>query len=321
MSSSPIWTSGSCLIVANPNAGTVSTDFVADVADRAAHYLPSVRVVWTGGSGDATSIVRAECAAHPPDDTGLRVVAVVGGDGTVREVVEGLMAAWTPARSQALFVMPGGTGNSNYRAHWGETPWTTALESALGPQPGPVRMLDLAWVVELGELVVLGAGAGLSAQVVGAAPTTVPAAGGERLAVGLERAAASYVPYPGRVTVDGRVIHEGDTVLANAGGGQHRAWQYRVLPHSVLDDGLLDVCVVGAEVDPNAVPGLLRAGRHLYEPGVVYGRGRQVVIERTDGLPLCFEHDGEQAVEISPRFTLEVVPRVLPVLCGRQHAR
>jgi diacylglycerol kinase (ATP) len=219
-----------------------------------------------------------------------------------------------------MFIVPAGTGNSSYRAYWDDLPWPEALDKVLADPRAQVRMLDLATIVERDELVVLGAGAGLTADVLNAAPSELR--GRDRLRAGLERAAAGFTPYPGRVTVDDTVVHEGPTTFVNVGGGRYRAWQYLILPHSLLDDGLLDVCAVGAEVRPAAVPELLRDGRHLSEPGVVYRQGQRVVLERTDSLPLCLEHDGELVADAGPRVTLAVLPAALPVLCGwRQRSR
>ena len=303
-----------CLIVANPAAGTVSEALVELTAQIAARHVPSVRTFWTTKRGEATTEVRRH-AARAGGRPG--VVVAVGGDGTVREVVEGLVSLGNPIReaSQALFVVPAGTGNSNYRSHWGDLAWPEALDAALSGLPGTIAHLDLARVPELAELVVLGAGAGLTAKVLESA-REVKLTGRARLAAALEHAAAQYTPYEGRVTIDGVVLHEGKTVLANVGGGPYRAWQYTVLPHSVLDDGLLDVCVVGAEVDAIEVPRLLRDAAHLGLPGVHYGQGKRVVIERVDGAPLCFEHDGELKAGIGPRFTVEIVPAALPTLCA-----
>jgi diacylglycerol kinase (ATP) len=216
-----------------------------------------------------------------------------------------------------MVVVPAGTGNSNYRAHWGDLSWQRALERALTGVAGGVRMLDLARYVEGGALVVLGAGAGLTAQVLADA-RDVALTGRDRLQAGLDRALAGYRPYPGRVLVDGTVVHEGATLFANVGGGRYRAWQFEVLPHSALDDGWLDVCVVGTGcgVDAVRLQELMREGRHLDLPDVRYARGRQVVFERTDGEPLCFEHDGELRTDTGSRATLQILPGVLPVLCG-----
>lgn len=295
-----------CVVVANPTAGTTSRDLIDEVAARCAALVADVRVVRTVRRGDATAGVRAALAAGEP-----QVIVSVGGDGTTLEVAEGMAGS----DHAALFVVPAGTGNSNYRAHWGEQDWRLSLDTALRAPTRSTRSLDLARVVESGELVLLGAGAGLTAEVLRSA-RDVTLRGRARLAAGLELAASVYRPYPGRVSVDGVVVHEGQTVLVSVGGGRHRAWQYEVLPSSVLDDGLLDVCVVGAEIVPTRVPDLLREGRHVGAAGVVYERGRRIVIERTDGQPLCFEHDGELATDPGPRVTVEVLPGLLPTLCA-----
>ncbi|UYM22874.1 hypothetical protein NQP46_00350 [Streptomyces albus] len=117
----------------------------------------------------------------------------------------------------------------------------------------------------------LGACSGLIAEGLVAA-RAVRAAGREKYARALPDAADGFTPYPGRVTVDGQVLHEGATVLANVGGGRYRGGQYLVLPDSELDDGLLDVCVVGASVPAVQVPQLARTGQLARQPGVVHGR-------------------------------------------------
>ncbi|MFF0014488.1 diacylglycerol/lipid kinase family protein [Streptomyces sp. NPDC005374] len=305
-----------CLIVANPAAGTVGEELVRDVVARCARHT-RVTVVSTTAPGDATEAARQ--AVSRPSAEGMRVVVAVGGDGTVLEVVDGLMADGAPADRCALLVVPAGTGNSGYRSHWGTRPWQEAVDHALAGPGRALRRLDLARVRELDALVVLGAGAGLTAEVLHSS-RGMPQRGKARLQAGLEHAAASYAPYQGRVTVDGTVVHEGGTVLVNIGGGRHRAWQYLVLPHSVLDDGLLDVCVVGEGTDPVEVPALLRDGRHLDRPGTVHRTGRTVVVERTDGRPLCFEHDGELVPYAGTRITLDVLPGALPVLCDPEPA-
>ncbi|MEV7719608.1 diacylglycerol kinase family protein [Streptomyces sp. NPDC088184] len=302
----------SCLVVANPRAGSVTRELIDDVAERCARRA-EVRLAWTAGPGDATAIAAQEAAVAR--SSGVRVVVAVGGDGTVLEVVEGLVGDGRAPDGVALLVVPGGTGNSDYRSHWGERPWQQALEQALGDGTVTPRRLDLARVRESGELIVLGAGVGLTAEVLRSA-RGIELRGKDRLRAGLDHAATHYTPFPGRVTVDGIVVHKGETVLANVGGGRHRAWQFLVLPDSVLDDGLLDVCVMGAEVPATDVPELLRTGAHVGLDATVYTRGRRVVLERTDGQPLCFEHDGELIADCGSRLTVDVLPGALPVLCA-----
>jgi diacylglycerol kinase (ATP) len=316
------------LIIANPVAGGVSEPLVADVHQRCLRHLPAVRVRWTRWAGDARRTVQAaverEYAAattEPEADerVGDRarprlVVVAVGGDGTVREVVEGVAAAPSPGPA-ALLVVPAGTGNSNYLAHWGDLPWPEAVDAALTGHGSRLRRLDLARLVERDELVVLGAASGIVAEALEIA-RGIALTGRPRYRAAFTEASRRCRPYPGRVTVDGTVVFEGATVFANVGGGQYRGGSFRLLPRSVLDDGQLDVCVVSAAVPRAEVPELVRTGAHVSHPGVVYARGRRIRIERTDGEPLWFEHDGELLAGVSPFFTLTVLPGALPALCA-----
>lgn len=298
------------LIVANPAAGSVTTGLVDDVLSRCRHHLPEVRVQWTTANGGTTTGVRAAIEAVPAERPD--VVLAVGGDGTVREVVAALVGVPAPQRP-ALLVVPGGTGNSNYLAHWGTRPWPEALGLALSGA-ARLRRIDLAHLRERDELVLLGACSGIVAEALLIA-RDVPLTGRARLQEAFVRSTRSAVPYAGRVTVDGRVVHKGGTLLANVGGGRHRGGTYRLLPHSKLDDGLLDVCVIGDGMAAHQVPDLIRHGDHVGRPGVVYASGRRITVERTDGEPLWFEHDGELLDRSWTSFTLEVLAGVLPVLC------
>jgi diacylglycerol kinase (ATP) len=301
---------GTALVIANPVAGRADDDLVAELTELCRPLVPRLRVHWTTCRGDAIRTA-ARAAAE-----GLDLIIAVGGDGTVREVVQGLLTAGSGDDLPTLLIVPAGTGNSSYLAQWGWAPWQDSVRAALGTEDGRRCLLDLARLVELDSLVLLGACSGLIADALGTA-RSVPAAGPERYRIAMARTAAEFVPYPGRVLVDGEVIHSGPTVLANVGGGRHRGGTYQVLPRSLLDDGLLDVCVIGGEVEPAAVLDLTPAGDHLDLPGVVYGRGSRITVERTDGAPLSFEHDGELCTGTATRMTMQVLPGVLPVVCRR----
>lgn len=261
------------LIIANPAAEAVTPALVWELVRVCRRQARDVSVRWTTAPGEASKIVRKVAESVPLSERALAfptlvsavpeavrtVVVAVGGDGTVREVAAGLASAWRGAAPTPLLIVP---ANSCYRSLFGSTPWQSTVESAL--RAPDVRWLDLARVA--GRLVFAGASVG---------------------------------PYPGRVTVDGRLVHSGHTVLVDVGGGRHRG-QFGLLPRAALDDGLLDVCVLGEDA--------------------MYERGRQVRIERTDGQPLRFEHDGEVLPPGPSEYTVDIVPAAVPVLAAHSLA-
>ncbi|MGW5053119.1 diacylglycerol/lipid kinase family protein [Actinokineospora sp. NPDC004072] len=299
---SPLSDTSHVLVIANPTAGSARGPLLAAVRDACAAHADAALHITTA-KGDATESVQRALAERTPPD----LVVVVGGDGTVREVVEGMAGV----SAATLLVIPGGTGNSVYRMLWGEKPWADALRAVFTGQ-AVRRRLDVARLEEIGTTVCLGACSGVVAEALDFARRT-PLSGRARYAKALADACAAHRPYPGRVTVDDRVLFEGDTVLANVGGGRYRGGQYLLLPLSELTDGLLDVCVISGQVDPARVPELIRAGGHLGEPGVYYGRGSRIRVERTDGANLVFEHDGELIADTCASMTLRVAPGALPV--------
>lgn len=306
------------LVLANPASGSHSPQLVREVAELCGSCLEVAEVHLTTAPGDATVAVRR--ALERPGHQAPDLIVVIGGDGTVREAVQGM--AGSPGA--ALAVVPGGTGNSGYKMLWGDRPWTESLKAVLSDAgvggSARLRRLDLARLAETRQYVYLGACSGVIADALITA-RELPLTGRERYARAFAETAAGYVPYPGRVTVDGRVVHEGPTVLANVGGGRYRGGRFLVLPDSLLDDGLLDVCVIGDGITAADVPDLTLSAAHIGHPATVYARGRTITVERTDGRRLPLEHDGEYQHGIGSTATFEAQPGALAVWApaGERH--
>jgi diacylglycerol kinase family enzyme len=113
------------LLVVNQKA-TSTTARSRDVLARALRSEVDLEVAYTRRRGHATALARAAPAA------GQRLVVVHAGDGTVNEVVNGLMAAGTDADSRpALAVVPGGSTNVFARALGLPCDWAEATGAIL----------------------------------------------------------------------------------------------------------------------------------------------------------------------------------------------
>ena len=97
------------LLVVNPKA-TATTPGMRDVLAHALASEVKLDVVQTEARGHATSLARQAA------DDGLDVVVALGGDGTVNEVVNGLLADGPRSGLPALAVVPGGNANVFARA-------------------------------------------------------------------------------------------------------------------------------------------------------------------------------------------------------------
>ncbi|MDP9072718.1 MAG: diacylglycerol kinase [Actinomycetota bacterium] len=303
---------GHVLVVANPAAAGVSGPMLDEIAARLGDRGARVTVAWTTRAGDAVDL-----AADSAADGEVGLIVAVGGDGTVREVAQGLLDV-PQSQSPVVLALPAGSGNSTARSCWGPRGWQAALDAALDQRRSCVRAIDLLRLVEPDVVSVLGASSGFLANVLIGAADVVGLQGLDRYHAAAAAVLAALPADPTVVRVDGVVIHDGPACLATVGGGRHRAQLYQFLPRSVLDDGQADVCVIAA-VDHAArdeIAALVLTGDHLAHPAVRYARGRRVTIERSDGRPLVAEYDGDLWLRPGPTMTIDVLAGALALLAS-----
>ncbi|QDV89153.1 Diacylglycerol kinase [Phycisphaerae bacterium RAS2] len=238
----------------------------------------------TTGPGDAR---RLACDAAR---TGVDLVIVAGGDGTVSEVVCGLRDATVPTpRDPApsspphrdpstmppVLIAPRGTENVLAKYLGLRLDGDALADAALN---GRAQEIDIGLCN--GRPFMLVAGVGFDAEVV----RRVHAARGRHLdysayAWPLWRTFWSYRHPTICVDVDGQRVFEGPG-LAIAGNIPRYAMGLRLLRDARPDDGLLDVCIFAVRTRRGLIRHAVRAAlaRHVGRPDVVYRQGRVVRI-------------------------------------------
>lgn len=242
-----------------------------------------------------------------PHLDGLDVLAVVGGDGTVRSVVQCLADASVP-----MVHVP--QGNENLLARG------LGMFGALGHsiallEEGTTQVIDLARAN--GEDMVLMASGGFDAMVV----HHVAATRRHRVSHGhyVRGCLASWMQWtPPQVTidVDGRRVVDGRRgwmVIANA---PDYAWRLDPARMARLDDGMLDVVFLPMRTRLGLLSWLWRCrrGTHHHHEACVQVTGRHVRVELDP--PQHWQIDGDPPQGRSPAGCLEVAIEAgrLPVL-------
>jgi len=264
------------LVVANPDAGGTHEGIVADVRGRLEAAGGRVTLV-EGDDAELDALLR--------EADGDCVVAV-GGDGSIHRVATRLRAV--DRLDLDVGLVPLGTGNDLARGAGLPLDPLVATEGLAG---WPARPVDL--LVGNGRLVVNVVHLGLGAHAAETASRWKAGLGKLAYPLGAVVAGTWVSPWELRVAVDGRVVHEGTTVLAGVGNGRTIGGGTRMFPRAALDDGLADVVVaasrfgrVGRAVFGHAA----RAGSHSRLSWVRTARGRHVAIE---GEPIAGNADGE----------------------------
>ena len=242
---------------------------------------------------------------------GAQRIVVVGGDGTLNEVVNGVAGS-----NIELATIPLGTGMDFVRTFGIPTKFEDAARVAAG---GNVRTIDAGrvryrtWAGEEAERWFANmSSVGMSGAVAQRANGMSKALGGRAtFFYALVRVFLEWQNSEVTVSLDdaerrGR-MH--DVIVANgrfAGGGM------KLAPGAEPDDGTFDVVLIGdvSKFDfATQAPGIYR-GRHVKHPKVEVLRSRRVEVNAGEQLPI--ELDGEQ-VGTTP-VTFELVPGALKLL-------
>jgi diacylglycerol kinase (ATP) len=241
--------------------------------------------------------------AREAADEGATLLIVVGGDGTVHEVVQGVAGR----EGVELALIPRGTGWDFARTHGITKDVGAALRTA---KDGTARPFDLgrasyavdgvqesAWFANMASV-------GMSGAVAAKANSTTKALGAKTsylMALGIVFARWKNVSLRVRVDAEERNALMEDAIVAV---GRYLAGGMMITPDAEPDDGLFDVLLIGDLTKAEMVrvmPKVFR-GTHLPHPKGEVLRGAAVEIDADEPLPV--QLDGEQPGTTPVRFEL-----------------
>jgi diacylglycerol kinase (ATP) len=226
--------------------------------------------------GDATRFAR-EAAARGAD-----LVLAAGGDGTVNEVVNGLIdpgpdSVIDPGAGPRLGIVPLGTGNDLAGFLGVPNDVMDAVQLAID---GPELLVDVGLLNGRRFINVSSGG-------IGAEATDETSDRSKRLLgsfaylVSGARKLPALEPSSARFVSGGETVFEGDFLIFAVGNGGRAGGGNWITPRADMTDGLLDLCVIG-DIGHAALLKLLpelRSGDHLDAEGVVYFQLPELAIE------------------------------------------
>ena len=296
------------LLVVNPAAGQGKPREALAALKIALGPLVG-RVFETQKAGDAEEAARAAAGQ------GFDAVLVAGGDGTVNEVINGLMTAPSVSGPLPLGLVPLGT--QNVLASEIGLPDTDDLNAVAALlRAGKMRRLDLGQAGT--RYFVLMAGFGFDAVVVREVLKPVkdflgPAA----YALATLGALAKYQSTAITLTLDGETIRAEAFLVVAANAASYAYRQIKLAPFAAPDDGWLDICVferprIGLGMDRVGFASQMvsvLARRQGRDPSIRYYRARAITLSSDP--PISGQVDGETFGETP--VTIRIVPSALSV--------
>ena len=297
---------GDLVLIANPQSGR----------GRVAEELPEVerqliarklgyRIVETEAPGHATALAREAL------EGGTRFLVAVGGDGTIQEVINGMLEDGRPVAGDAVLgVVAAGSGSDFVRTFGLPGDTVKAVRHLQGDRLYPIDVIRAEYRLDdevVTRFVVNVAECGLGAAVVRRAARLPRWLGRSRYFWGFWLSLGPYRPSVVRVRVDRKEFDgtANNVVVANCqfyGGGM------RISPRSYPGDGLLEVQIsTGPKSEAFTLIPKIYRGEHVPHPHIKELRGREIEVDGERPLPV--EGDGEVLGTTPARFT--VLPEVV----------
>lgn len=276
--------SGRSLVILNPTAGQADPGKVRrQIGGAFAFRGASFDLVETTCAGDAERLARQACAL------GYRAVVAAGGDGTLAEVITGLVGTSVP-----LGIIPQGTANLVAASLRIPNDIERAVDAIVG---GATVPMDVGQIDD-GRYFALIAGAGWDAELMRSATREMK----DRLGFGayLFAALKSVATPPSaqfHITVDGYEfeIRAATVLVANIGQIFHALLpvELEIAPETSASDGMFDVCIFAPRSLPDVAAVLWKVASKRYagDQRMIYFQAKHIRIE--SDTPVVTQVDGD----------------------------
>lgn len=245
-------------------------------------------------------------------EAGYEIVIAAGGDGTVSEVVNGLILAAGDGPTIPLGVMPIGTGNDfNDMADLPRNLTKAAQIFAAGH----TRQVDAGRVKFNGTIHYFdnNCAAAMEPMVTIENERLVNLSGNIRYVVALFKALAKLKAWHMKITWDGG-SYDGPIYLLSICNSPRTGSMFPMAPDASLSDGLFDFVLAPEipKVTVLAVLARLFRGTHIHHKKVTYDRTAHLSIVSKPGSPL--HADGEVLTEAATEITYDILPGKITLL-------
>ena len=309
--------SNKVLIIHNPIAGHGrSAKILPQVKERLTQSGIDFRVMVTERRGHAEELAKAA------DFDGFGIVASMGGDGTLSEVVNGLMVRFGGSipRDLKVAVIPSGTGNDLLGGSGLPLEWENWVDVLRYPVTRPVDVFRVTDSGGFSRYAVNCFGIGFDAYVTRRVTQLGTAKIGPlSYMVEALRGLLHFDPRPCTVSPEGLPSqrHEKMWLLGVVNSKQYGGGM-RICPGARFDDGLLNYALLRdiPRRDLVRLVFLVRSGKHVGKPGVELGSAPRVRLDAPEGFPCHVDGD---TVDVKYPVTVEALQGALPLVVGPRH--
>ena len=264
------------------------------------------KVSYTSHHGEAIEL------AQKAADKGIDLIVSIGGDGTVNEIVNGIMKS---KNNPPLGIIPLGWANDFIKST--NIP-SDIIEACKILIKGKTKKIDIGAInnqIYFANICGIGFDAEvahLANQLKNRHPNWNTLSAYVYVFATIKKLLSPFGYHEVKIKIDGQETQSKILFMA-VGNGKIYGGRFKITPEAVLDDSLLEVCVVeemGRFKYLSIIPKVFK-GTHASIKGINFYRAKEVVIESSE--PILAQVSGE-VIEGQKEFTITLLPKSLKLI-------
>jgi len=264
------------------------------------------KVCTTSYQGEAVEL------AQKAADDGAELIVSVGGDGTVNEIVNGIMKS---KNDPPLGIIPLGWANDFIKST--NIP-SDIMEACKILIRGKIKEIDIGIINEKIYFANI-CGVGFDAEVAQLAnrmkskyPNLHILSAFVYVFATVKKLLSPFSYHNVKIKFDGQEIHSKILFIAIS-NGKFYGGRFKITPEAILDDGLLEICTVeemGRLKYLMSIPKVFK-GTHESIKGINFYRAKEVVIQSSE---LILAQVSGEVIEGQKEFTITILPKRLKLI-------
>ena len=250
--------------------------------------------------------------AQKAADNGAELIISVGGDGTVNEIVNGIMKS---KNDPSLGIIPLGWANDFIKST--DIP-SDIIEACKILIKGKTKKIDVGVInnqIYFANICGIGFDAEvalLANQMKSKHPNLRILSAFVYVFATVKKLLSPFSYHNVKIKFDGQEIHSKILFIAIS-NGKFYGGRFKITPEAILDDGLLEICLVeemGRFKYLSIIPKAFK-GTHASVKGINFYRAKEVVIQSSE--PVLAQVSGE-VIEGQKKFTITLLPKSLKLI-------
>lgn len=264
------------------------------------------KVCTTSHQGEAVEL------AQKAADNGAELIVSVGGDGTVNEIVNGIMKS---KNNPSLGIIPLGWANDFIKSI--DIP-SDIIEACKILIKGKIKKIDVGVIndqIYFANLCGIGFDAEvahLANQIKNTHPNWNTLGAFIYVFATVKKLLSPFSYHNVKIKFDGKEIHSKILFIA-IGNGKFYGGRFKITPEAILDDGWLEICTVeemGRLKYLMSIPKVFK-GTHESIKGINIYRAKEVVIQSSE---LILAQVSGEVIEGQKEFSITLLPKSLKLI-------